>query len=162
MHGVSRKTAYKWIERYRDGGLDALADRTHAPARAGPTGAAGRRGAPPRLPPRPTRRGGRANLLLYLAKRHPHAFAPRPEYGRGSPHPPWADQEAPPASAPEAPRLDAPLVAEQPNAVWTPDYKGQFKIGNGEYCYPLTVGDGYTRFILRLSGAHPPSSSTRR
>ena len=37
---------------------------------------------------------------------------------------------------------------EAPNAVWTTDYKGQFKLGNGQYCFPLTVADGYGRRLL--------------
>jgi putative transposase len=40
----------------------------------------------------------------------------------------------------------APMDA--PNAVWTTDYKGQFKLGDGQYCFPLTVADGYSRLLL--------------
>jgi putative transposase len=35
-----------------------------------------------------------------------------------------------------------------PNEVWSADFKGQFKTGDGLYCYPLTVADGYSRFLL--------------
>ena len=35
-----------------------------------------------------------------------------------------------------------------PNDVWSADYKGQFKTGDGRYCYPLTVADGYSRYLL--------------
>lgn len=35
-----------------------------------------------------------------------------------------------------------------PNDVWTADYTGQFRMGDGELCYPLTVRDGHSRFIL--------------
>ena len=37
---------------------------------------------------------------------------------------------------------------DAPNAVWTTDYKGQFKLGDGQYCFPLTVADGYSRLLL--------------
>ena len=37
---------------------------------------------------------------------------------------------------------------DTPNAVWTTDYKGQFKLGDGAYCFPLTVADGYSRMLL--------------
>jgi transposase InsO family protein len=37
---------------------------------------------------------------------------------------------------------------DAPNAVWTTDYKGQFKLGDGRYCFPLTVADGYSRMLL--------------
>ena len=35
-----------------------------------------------------------------------------------------------------------------PNDVWSADYKGQFKTGDGLYCYPLTVTDNCSRFLL--------------
>jgi hypothetical protein len=37
---------------------------------------------------------------------------------------------------------------DAPNAVWTNDYKGQFKLGDGQYCFPLTVADGCSRMLL--------------
>ena len=33
---------------------------------------------------------------------------------------------------------------DEPNAVWTVDFKGQFKMRNGRYCYPLTIQDGFS------------------
>ena len=41
-----------------------------------------------------------------------------------------------------------PLQAKVPKAVWTADLKGQFRTGDGLYCYPLTVADAYSRFLL--------------
>ena len=35
-----------------------------------------------------------------------------------------------------------------PNDTWTADFKGQFKTGDGRYCYPLTVADGASRYLL--------------
>jgi hypothetical protein len=35
-----------------------------------------------------------------------------------------------------------------PNGVWSGDYKGQFRIGDGQYCYPLTVADGCSLYLL--------------
>ena len=40
----------------------------------------------------------------------------------------------------------SPILA--PNDVWSADFKGHFKTGDGLYCYPLTVADGYSRFLL--------------
>jgi transposase InsO family protein len=37
---------------------------------------------------------------------------------------------------------------DAPNAVWSADFKGHFKTGDGRYCYPLTITDGYSRFLL--------------
>jgi hypothetical protein len=39
-----------------------------------------------------------------------------------------------------------------PNAVWTTDFKGEFRTGDGVYCYPLTLRDGFSRFVLRCDG----------
>lgn len=39
-----------------------------------------------------------------------------------------------------------------PNEVWCIDYKGQFRLGNGSYCYPLTITDQYSRFLLGCEG----------
>ena len=35
-----------------------------------------------------------------------------------------------------------------PNDVWCADFKGQFRTGDGRYCYPLTVTDGFSRYLL--------------
>jgi len=35
-----------------------------------------------------------------------------------------------------------------PNDIWSADFKGHFTTGDGRYCYPLTVADGYSRFLL--------------
>ena len=39
-----------------------------------------------------------------------------------------------------------------PNVIWTADYKGQFRLGNGAYCFPLTVQDGCSRYLLGCRG----------
>ena len=39
-----------------------------------------------------------------------------------------------------------------PNQVWCADFKGQFKTRDGRYCYPLTVTDGYSRYLLGCQG----------
>jgi putative transposase len=44
-----------------------------------------------------------------------------------------------------------------PHDVWSADFKGQFKTGDGLYCYPFTVADGYSRLLLScqaLSSTH--------
>jgi len=44
----------------------------------------------------------------------------------------------------------APMT--EPNAVWSADFKGHFRMGNGAYCYPLTVQDGASRYLLGCEG----------
>ena len=43
-----------------------------------------------------------------------------------------------------------------PNVVWSVDFKGQFKLGDGRYCYPLTVQDAYSRYLLACEGLEGP------
>ena len=44
-------------------------------------------------------------------------------------------------------RANGTLLAA-PNALWCADFKGKFKLGNGRYCYPLTVSDHASRYLL--------------
>ena len=43
-----------------------------------------------------------------------------------------------------------------PNRVWSADFKGQFKVGN-TYCYPLTISDNHSRFLLLCKGLQRPT-----
>ena len=148
--GVSRPTVYKWIDRYRDGGVEALADRPSiARTQPGQTLTETEalivacRKAHPHWGPR--------KLLRYLAKRHPDLALPAPSTAGVilSRHGLTKKRRA--RRPPKHPG-SVPLVAEAPNAVWTTDYKGQFRMGNGELCYPLTVCDAHSRFILSCHG----------
>ena len=147
---ISRKTAYKWIDRYSRGGADALADRSHA-----------RHDQTHRTPPDVEAllvacrtkhpRWGPSKILDYLAPRHPgiklpaistagtildrHGLITHRPRRRKHPHP-----------------GTSPLVAEAPNDVWTTDFKGEFRTGDGLYCYPLTVCDAYSRTVLCVDG----------
>ncbi len=145
-YGISRRIGYKWIERYERSGYDGLADQRRAP-RSCPHRTpeaivelvlAGRRAHPS---------WGPRKLIPYLARRHPGWKWPAPStvaellkrHGlvpkrRRRPRPGHPGRPTTPMDA--------------PNAVWTADFKGQFKTGDGEYCYPLTVVDGYSRYLL--------------
>ncbi len=46
----------------------------------------------------------------------------------------------------------------RPNDVWSADYKGHFRMGNRRYCYPLTVKDGYSRYVLGCRGLSSTAS----
>lgn len=43
------------------------------------------------------------------------------------------------------------------NEVWSADFKGQFRMGNGQYCYPLTIADSFSRFVFMAKGLLHPS-----
>jgi putative transposase len=51
-------------------------------------------------------------------------------------------------------------IPQGPNDIWAADYKGQFRLKNGDYCFPLTVSDLSSRFVLGCD-AHPAISLER-
>ena len=54
-------------------------------------------------------------------------------------------------------------LAADPNDIWTIDFKGQFRTGDGVYGYPLTRLDRFSRFVLDCHGMlipRPPRSSS--
>jgi transposase InsO family protein len=145
-YGISRKTGYKWLVRYEAGGLPALTDQSRQP-RSSPTAT------PPELvrallearQHHPT--WGPRKLLRLVRQREP--TAPWPARSTIALHLHRAGLVVTPRRVrrPGHPgRPQAPMDA--PNAVWTADFKGQFRLGDGTYCYPLTLADGYSRLLL--------------
>ena len=47
----------------------------------------------------------------------------------------------------------------QPNTTWCGDFKGQFRTGNGSICYPLTITDAFSRYLLRCQGMPRPRTT---
>jgi transposase InsO family protein len=143
---ISRKTGYKWLARYEAGGLPALVDRSRRPHTC-PAAVApeliqrllAARGHHPSWGPRkllglvrPQLAGvawpARSTIALYLKRAG--LIVPQRRVRRPG-HP----------GRPQAPM-------DTPNAVWTTDFKGQFRLGHGAWCYPLTLADGYSRMLL--------------
>ena len=61
-----------------------------------------------------------------------------------------------------APYTEPFALCEKPNDIWSMDYKGQFKLGNKQYCYPLTITDNYSRYILAIKGSKRISRDTTK
>ena len=141
---ISRKTGYKWLTRFDEGGLPALADQSRRPATS-PTAT------PPELVRALLDARGRhptwgPRKLLHLVRQQLPG-APWPEHDRA---PPGAGGARGLAAAGAPPRASRPPQApmDAPNAVWTADFKGQFRTGDGAECFPLTIADGYSRMLL--------------
>jgi putative transposase len=143
--GVSRPTGYKWVARHQQAGASALCDRSHA-SHTCPHRLAGDLVALI-LAARRQYGWGATKLLGVLRRRHPHHAWPArstvndllARHGllvrrRRRSH--WPHPGAP------------PLVTTHPNQVWPIDFKGQFKTRDGQYCYPLTVTDHFSRAVL--------------
>ena len=147
-YGVSRKTGYKWVAVYDAAGLAGLQDRSRRPHhRPQATDEeivtlllAIRRRHP---------RWGPKKLLTVAARRHPGVAWPARSTlaavltRRGLVRP--RRRRCVPTVAPASARG----AITRPNEVWTVDYKGEFLTGDRRYCYPLTLRDGFSRYVLR-------------
>lgn len=144
--GISRKTGYKIFERYKDSGLEALTDRSRRPVRYAN-----------QLP------GAIETLIVGLKREKPHwgARKIRELLVRRLD----GDIRIPARSTIHAVLHRHGLVkipvrlrhratgtslstGAAPNDLWCADFKGEFKLGNGRYCYPLTVTDHASRYLL--------------
>jgi putative transposase len=155
LYGISRKTAYKVIDRYLRQGPAGLEERSRRPHTS------------PNHTPHEIEQAllevrrrhpswGGKKLLTIVHKAHPrwelphrstvceilsrNGMVPKKRKRRQIGHP------GKPTSS---------ILA--PNDLWSADFKGQFKTGNGLYCYPLTVTDNYSRYLLGCQGL--PSTS---
>jgi putative transposase len=149
-YGIARKTAYKWIDRYIRFGPAGLEDRSRRP-RAAPNATPAAVVAALLALRRRHPTWGAKKLLAVVHRRHPqwtlpgrsaacdilrrHGLVRRKTNRRAIGHP----------------GRPSNLIVS-PNHVWCADFKGQFRMGNGQYCYPLTVTDGYSRFLLGCHG----------
>jgi transposase InsO family protein len=143
--GISRKQGYKWRERYEGGGIEALRDRSRAPVthpHAVPTTIVDMIVEARRQHPR----WGPRKLLVILARRYPTIeFPVASTVGevlkkRGL----VGARRRRLRSAPYPDRLGG---YEHPNSIWCADFKGHFPVG-GERCNPLTISDGFSRYLL--------------
>ena len=143
--GISRKTGYKIYDRYKDYGVHGLTDRSRRPYRHANQ-------LPVML----------ETLIVRLKKDYPDWGAPKiREKLRG---------RCGPLRCPAISTVHAVLdrhglvqrrrrrrrrahrhalsLADAPNALWCADFKGEFRLGNRRYCYPLTITDFASRYLL--------------
>lgn len=160
VYGISRNTVYKWIKRYEQSSNTGLTERKSCP----------------RLHPNATsleiareivtlkRQFGNwgPKKLIYWLKRH------------------YPEKKWPAVSTAGNILKKAELVKSRkrrwktpsynmpfqeccnPNSVWSADYKGQFRTGDNKLCYPLTISDNYSRYLLAcVALEHPSYEATR-
>jgi len=143
--GISRKTAYKHLERYAEGGLKALQPRSHRP-HSFPQRTAVDLESLILAERRLHRTWGPKKLHAVLQAKHgieaPPARSTIGEILRR--HGLSAKRRRRPGVYPAAP--SELTVPTQPNHVWTVDFKGWFTLGNGQRCDPLTVCDLYSHW----------------
>lgn len=147
--GISRKTGYKIWDRYRKVGIQGLADRSRRPQHQAN-----------RLPPQVEA------TIVRLRREKPSWGAPKIRE--------MLIRQYPEVKTPAISTIHAVLdrhglvvrrrnrrwkaegtalsLAREPNDLWCADYKGEFLLGDRRYCYPLTVTDFATRYLLACEG----------
>jgi putative transposase len=147
--GVSRRVGYKILHRYEREGLEGLKDRSRAPAHSPQritseveTVLLDARQAHPTWGPR--------KILAWLIRKQPVLGDRLPAastvgdlYRRHGLVESRRRRAAAPGHTPAS-----PLRSEGPNEVWTADFKGEFRLGSGRYCYPFTLADAHSRYLL--------------
>lgn len=150
--GISRKTGYKILKRYNDFGLHGLSDRSRRPYR-------------------------QANQLpVQIEKQIVRLKRERPTWGapkiRERLRRLYPDIHSPAVSTVHA-VLDrhglvkrrkrrrrnkatgtALSLGRRPNDLWCADYKGEFKLADKRYCYPLTITDHASRYVIACEALH--------
>jgi transposase InsO family protein len=150
-YGISRKTGYKWAQRFVESETPDFSDRSRRPRSC------------------PHRTASSVEWeLLQLREQHP-SWGPRKLLA-------WLESRRPgvdwPAAStvsdilkrnglvrarrysqrPPAMPVSALQVPSAPNDLWTSDFKGQFRLGDRQECYPLTVADAVSRYVVGLKG----------
>ena len=144
--GVSRKTGYKIFSRYKEHGLEALSDRSRRPVRYANQLPAPIEQLIVRCKADKPHWGARKIRELLVRRLAGDVRVPAKSTIHAVLHRHGL------VKVPGRPRRRAQGTAlspgAAPNDLWCADFKGEFKLGNGRYCYPLTVTDHASRFLL--------------
>jgi putative transposase len=151
MYSVSRKTAYKWLARSRSLGVVGLQDWSRAPLRhpnATPEEVEetilGLKATYPRMGPK---------KLRTLLSESPSRFGLPAASTIGDILARHGQVQTPAAHPRRQSAARGPLrTIEHPNDTWCIDFKGDFRLGDGQTCYPLTVTDAFSRYLLEVRG----------
>jgi transposase InsO family protein len=160
VYGISRPTGDKWLARYHAHGVAGLADLARRPHTQ-----------PHRTPD--------ALVAAIVAMKHRHpSFGPKKIRDRlraVAPTEAWPVDSTVGVLLKHAglvrPRWRRRRVPADPQALqgctgaaqsWSADFKGDFPLGNGQRCYPLTLTDNYSRYLLHCQGLlHPTTAAVQ-
>jgi transposase InsO family protein len=153
-YGISRPTVYKWLERHEQLGVEGLKEQSRAPKHC-----------PHRTPKAilnlliqeklKNRKRGPRKIRAQLKRQNPKLELPAVSTISY-----WLKKEG--LVEQRKRRFCVPPYAKPfeacnaPNEIWSMDYKGQFFTKNGRWCYPLTLTDNFSRFLLRCQALHGP------
>jgi len=145
--GISRKTAYKIINRFKEDGPSGLYNKPKAPLRVA------------NRTPKEVEKlilclkhdkpsWGAAKIRELFLRKYPNIFCPC----KSTVHSILDQNELTKRRRARTHRHKAQgtflSVARQPNDLWCADFKGHFRLGNQKYCYPLTVTDQFSRYLF--------------
>ena len=144
--GISRKTGYKIFDRYKEHGLEALSDRSRRPVRYANQLPEQIEGLIVRAKREKPHWGARKIRELLLRKLDGDFRVP----ANSTIHAVLCRHGLVKALGRRRPRAQGTALSQgsNPNDLWCVDFKGEFKLGSGRYCYPLTVTDHASRFLL--------------
>jgi putative transposase len=157
--GISRKTGYKWKQRALDDGLSALTEHSRRPQRSPKQLDEATTCALIRLKLRHPQWGPKKLCTLYA--RH-HGTAPSLSSCQRVLGKAGLVQPRPRRIHRPNERLTTAIVARAPNEVWTVDFKGWWRLGNGQRCEPLTIRDAFSRFVLAVRLPPRPDTTSVR
>ena len=153
-YGINRKTVSKWLGRYQKYGLDGLKEQSRAPKHI-----------PNQTPDDivemivqeklKNRNRGPKKIHNQLQRQYPHINWPAPStIGE------WLKKHGLVKERKKRQRVpeykEAFQECQLPNSVWSADFKGQFHTRNSRLCYPLTISDNYSRYLLKCAGLIGP------
>lgn len=155
QYRISRKTGYKWIDRFGQSGVDGLNEASRKPHRS------------PSQTPYPVRQAiielrqrgrmilGPKKIQVLLLQRFPSEQPPSKTtiykilHSEGLISPQQRRKRVAPFPQPFS-------AVDEVNDVWSADYKGQFRMQNKHWCYPLTVMDHHSRYLLGCQALKGP------
>ena len=150
---VSRKTGYKWLDRYQRDGVDGLKNQSRAPL-SHPNAVALHVVEQLLQIRREHTTWGPRKIVAYLEGKKPKLPLPAPSTV-GALLTRYGLAKARRRPKRKVPRHRKPFrESTAPNMTWCADYKGEFLLGNQRYCYPLTITDAYSRWIIRCHGRY--------
>ncbi|HEX2881992.1 MAG TPA: IS481 family transposase [Polyangiaceae bacterium] len=149
-YGVSRKTGHKWVNRFEIEGRQGLEERSRAP-----------KSCPHQMDPVVARTicdvrrrhpsWGAEKILQWIEPRYPEMPLPAVSTAGDLLARRGLVKKRRRQRKHQHPGV-VPAITHAPNDIWTADFKGQFKTSDGVYCYPLTVADQHTRYLLSCHG----------
>ena len=156
--GISRKTGYKIFNRYKESGFESLSDRSRRPVRYANQ-------LPPQL----------ESMIVSLKREKPHWGARKIREllvrrldgdvripAKSTIHAVLHRNGLVKGLARKRHRAEGTGLSAgtAPNDLWCVDYKGEFRLGNGRYCYPLTVTDHASRYLLMCEALESTREAT--